>query len=126
MRLPGVKAGAARVRNGSKAVIGAALERHLYRQHGYADRGAERGAVEGNAAPHFSLSGHAYFDAAAVPYFGSREEREALETRERRAIDAAYAPREQPGETGREGPAMGGPFEPAEDDRSVRAAREGE
>src|SRR5688572_13493132 len=38
---------------------------------------------------------HVPFYPAAVPYFGSREERAIAEARERRAIDDAYALRER-------------------------------
>jgi hypothetical protein len=49
--------------------------------------------------------------STAVPYFGSREERAAADARERRAIDAAYALREQRREAARRHGGMGGPFE---------------
>jgi len=54
-----------------------------------------------------------FFYPAAVPYFGSREERALAEVRERRAIDQAYALRERRREEGRARRGMGGPFEPA-------------
>jgi hypothetical protein len=42
------------------------------------------------------------FYSTPVPYFGSREERAAVERRERRAIDAAYSRREQRREDNRD------------------------
>lgn len=48
--------------------------------------------------------------AASVPYFGSREERAAIEASERRAIDAGYFARERSRESRQSHTGMGGPL----------------
>lgn len=68
------------------------------------------------------FAGQGFVHAAAVPYFGSREERAAVEARERSAIDAAYAQREQRRETAREHAGVGGAFEPETGDEAANAS----
>jgi hypothetical protein len=52
-----------------------------------------------------------FYFSTVVPYFGSREERAAVDARERRAIDAAYALRERRREAAQRQIGMGGPFQ---------------
>lgn len=62
--------------------------------------------------------------SAPVPYFGSREERAAVEAGERRAIDDAYAFRERTRESRQAHTGMGGPLIEVEDEAEADDAAE--
>lgn len=88
------------------AVIGQPETPYYGRPAAYGDPAAMRAALCPECDRPLVVAG-TY--SASVPYFGSREERAAIETAERRAIDASYAAREHLGESRRSRTGMGGP-----------------